>query len=219
MKPWTLSEIEARLSASAGEDRDSDDPKAQRRSRIMDVATAHFVRFGYRRASIGDIARDAGIGKGTIYLHFEGKNALLQACLAREKMQLLPQAAEVLALPPTDRLEAYLKMVLRFVFTAPLSSMLLRGDRELKRLMEELDGERLRVDQQRSVGFIVSLITPIAPEITEEDREKLAKILASVSGLVAHLADPQRRLELPLDVFVDTYAAVLARGVAAMGTQ
>ena len=39
----------------------------------MDVATSHFVRFGYRKANIAEIAIDAGIGKGTVYLHFENK--------------------------------------------------------------------------------------------------------------------------------------------------
>ena len=33
---------------------------------LIKVATDHFVRFGYRRANIAEIALGAGIGKGTI---------------------------------------------------------------------------------------------------------------------------------------------------------
>ncbi len=46
---------------------------------LIKVATNHFIRFGYRRANIAEIARDAGIGKGTIYLHFKNKRELFSA--------------------------------------------------------------------------------------------------------------------------------------------
>jgi AcrR family transcriptional regulator len=35
---------------------------------ILDAALRVFGQYGYRRTSMDDIAREAGIGKGTIYL-------------------------------------------------------------------------------------------------------------------------------------------------------
>ncbi|UEA57907.1 TetR/AcrR family transcriptional regulator [Gordonia otitidis] len=45
--------------------------------RIVDAASAEFVRAGVRRASIDRIARDAGVSRSTLYRRFPSKEALL----------------------------------------------------------------------------------------------------------------------------------------------
>ena len=42
----------------------------ERAGRILDAAAELLLRWGYKRVSIEEIARHAGIGKGTVYLHF-----------------------------------------------------------------------------------------------------------------------------------------------------
>ncbi|MEL6348917.1 MAG: hypothetical protein AAFV53_37785, partial [Myxococcota bacterium] len=60
MTQWTVDNFKAELQEILGAlDGLSDERQAIRR-RIMAVASEHFSRFGYRRANIGDIARDAG---------------------------------------------------------------------------------------------------------------------------------------------------------------
>lgn len=49
---------------------------AEHHQAILDAATQVFARFGFAKASVDDIARRAGVGKGTVYLHFENKEAL-----------------------------------------------------------------------------------------------------------------------------------------------
>ncbi|MBX3111534.1 MAG: TetR/AcrR family transcriptional regulator [Fimbriimonadaceae bacterium] len=41
--------------------------------RLLTAATVLFERFGYRKTTIEDIAQEAGIGKGTVYLRFASK--------------------------------------------------------------------------------------------------------------------------------------------------
>jgi AcrR family transcriptional regulator len=43
------------------------------REAILDAADHLLARYGYRKMTIDDIAREAGIGKGTVYLHFASK--------------------------------------------------------------------------------------------------------------------------------------------------
>ncbi len=50
-----------------------------RRAVILDAALRVFGQYGYRRTSMDDIAREAGIGKGTIYLSFPSKEEVFQA--------------------------------------------------------------------------------------------------------------------------------------------
>lgn len=55
--------------------------------RILDAASALLVRHGYRKTTIDDVAREAGVGKGTIYLHWKDKNELFHATLFRAQLQ------------------------------------------------------------------------------------------------------------------------------------
>ncbi|MDQ6729616.1 MAG: TetR/AcrR family transcriptional regulator [Actinomycetota bacterium] len=71
---------------------------AQRnRERILESARAVFARSG-ADAQIDDVAREAGVGVGTVYRHFPNKEALLVA-LIREKFRLFAaRAREAVAL-------------------------------------------------------------------------------------------------------------------------
>ncbi len=56
---------------------------AEHRDAILRAATEVFARYGFKKASVDDIARRAGTGKGTVYLHFDSKEALF-ATVARD---------------------------------------------------------------------------------------------------------------------------------------
>src|SRR5689334_25270223 len=49
-----------------------------KREAILGAARELFGRYGYRRTSIDDIARAAGVAKGTVYLYVENKEALFR---------------------------------------------------------------------------------------------------------------------------------------------
>jgi AcrR family transcriptional regulator len=53
------------------------------KSRILDAAQRVFLKRGYQSASIDEIAETAPASKPTIYAHFEGKEALFEAVVAR----------------------------------------------------------------------------------------------------------------------------------------
>jgi len=55
---------------------------SSRRDAIMDAALLLFATNGLDGASVEDIARSAGIGKGTIYLYFRSKDEIFDAILA-----------------------------------------------------------------------------------------------------------------------------------------
>jgi TetR/AcrR family fatty acid metabolism transcriptional regulator len=59
-----------------------DSPKSQQ---IIDAAIRVFARTGYYSSRVSDIAREAGIASGTIYLYFNTKDEIL-VTLFREKM-------------------------------------------------------------------------------------------------------------------------------------
>jgi AcrR family transcriptional regulator len=49
------------------------------REKIIDAAAIIFSRSGYHRASMDEIARTAGVAKGTLYYNFPSKAGLFKA--------------------------------------------------------------------------------------------------------------------------------------------
>ncbi|WP_117210153.1 TetR/AcrR family transcriptional regulator [Allorhizocola rhizosphaerae] len=98
-----------------------------RADRILDAARDLLLRWGYRRVTIDEIARRAGVGKGTVYLHWRSREQLFFAVGAREAVAML--GAVVAAMRDDPRqialhqymrhffLEAMARPVLRAIFT------------------------------------------------------------------------------------------------------
>lgn len=67
---------------------------------VLDAALVAFAELGYAGASVPDIARDAGVGVGTIYRHFGDKHGLVNAVMARAYRQMITITDDVdFALP------------------------------------------------------------------------------------------------------------------------
>ncbi|MBI5169994.1 MAG: TetR/AcrR family transcriptional regulator [Candidatus Eisenbacteria bacterium] len=53
------------------------------RTRILDAADRLLARDGFRRMTVDGVAREAGVGKGSVYLHFESKEDVALSCIDR----------------------------------------------------------------------------------------------------------------------------------------
>jgi AcrR family transcriptional regulator len=78
--------------------------RRQRAERILNVAAELLQRWGYKRLTMDDVAAQAGIGKGTIYLHWKTREALFQAVLERELTALLEELAAAVRHDPHNAL-------------------------------------------------------------------------------------------------------------------
>jgi AcrR family transcriptional regulator len=81
---------------------------AARRAEILEAALRVFGQYGYRRTSVDDIAREAGIAKGTVYLSFASKEEVFQALAQHLSQQMLTGAEAASRRPGTtaDKLAA-----------------------------------------------------------------------------------------------------------------
>src|SRR6202789_199486 len=89
---------------------------AQRnRERILEIAKEAFTRSG-AEASLDDIARDAGVGPGTLYRHFPTRDALLEA-VYRTGVEKLAAAQRKFAetMPPGDALRAWMLLFVDYI--------------------------------------------------------------------------------------------------------
>jgi AcrR family transcriptional regulator len=91
---------------------------AQRnRQRILEVAKQAFTRSG-ANASLDDIAKDAGVGAGTLYRHFPTRDALIEAVYHTE-VEKLAAAERKFAetMPPIEALRAWMLLFVDYIAT------------------------------------------------------------------------------------------------------
>jgi AcrR family transcriptional regulator len=70
-------------------------PKEAVKDAILDATDRLLARFGYRKMTVEDIATEAGIGKGTIYLHFSSKEEVVLSHIDRIVERLQGQLKEI----------------------------------------------------------------------------------------------------------------------------
>ena len=88
------------------------------RDLILDGVDVLLARYGFKKMTMEDLARQVGIGKGTIYLHFRGKEELTLAHIDRIAQRLLGRLEAVArsAYPPDERLRKMLAERVLFRF-------------------------------------------------------------------------------------------------------
>ena len=94
---------------------------AQRnRERILKVAKLAFTRAG-ADISLDDVARQSGVGPGTLYRHFPTREALLEAVYRTEVARLAAAQKELAAtLAPVEALRAWMLLFVDYIATKQL---------------------------------------------------------------------------------------------------
>ena len=89
---------------------------AQRnRERILEVAKGAFTRHG-ANASLDEIAKEAGVGPGTLYRHFPTRDALIEAVYRSEVEKLAGAGRKfVAAMPPMEALRAWMLLLIDYI--------------------------------------------------------------------------------------------------------
>jgi AcrR family transcriptional regulator len=87
------------------------------RERILEVAKEAFRRSG-PNASLDDIAREAGVGAGTLYRHFPSRDALIEAVYRTEVEKLATAERRfAAAMSPIEALRAWMLLFVDYIAT------------------------------------------------------------------------------------------------------
>src|SRR3954451_948802 len=62
------------------------------RRRLLDIAIRRFAGDGFRRTSVSEIAREAGVTPATTYAYFTGKEGLFEAAVDADTAALMAEA-------------------------------------------------------------------------------------------------------------------------------
>jgi AcrR family transcriptional regulator len=103
-----------------------------RAQRILDAASTLILRYGYHKTTMEDIAREAGVGKGTLYLHWNTREALFAALILREKVAMAEDIKQRIACDPAGAtLRGLLKHAALALIQRPLLKAVLLHDTEV----------------------------------------------------------------------------------------
>src|SRR5215470_17713683 len=94
--------------------------RTEKRERILSAAERVFARRGFFAARVSEIAKDAGVADGTIYLYFKSKDDLLISLFEARMKQVNAVLREAIAgAAPADELRAFIRAYLRLVHDEP----------------------------------------------------------------------------------------------------
>ena len=154
----------------------TDEERDRIRGRLLDAARAQFSRLGYRKANVGEIAREAGISKGAFYLFFRSKaDAFAEVALEveAELRRLLLERMEASFERPRDRLEVFFRAQLDAFADHPFLWIIVDPD-EAPTLFRDLSPEAAAEIGGADDTFFAKLVTDwrrrgwigdVAPEV------------------------------------------------------
>ena len=134
------------------------DRGGDKRERILDAAERVFAKRGFFAARVSEIAKDAGVADGTIYLYFKNKDDLLIS-LFEARMRQLNAALQVAigkVKDPLDQLRAFVRTYLQLVHDEPAAAEVLTIElRQSSKFMKEYENPQF-ADFLRMLGGIIA---------------------------------------------------------------
>ncbi|WP_304999364.1 TetR/AcrR family transcriptional regulator [Faecalibaculum rodentium] len=135
---------------------------AARRSEILDAAEKLFGTKGYDATSTGDILRELGIARGTLYYHFKSKEDILDAMIDRLTQALAAGAAEVLDRKDIPVLQRLTLMMQSLQVNNALGHEIMS---QVHKPQNALMHQKM---QERMLTAVVPLVTSLLQEAREE---------------------------------------------------
>jgi len=106
--------------------------RQERADRILDAAAELILRWGYKKTTIDDIAKQAGVAKGTIYLHWKTREDLFMALIIREDLKFGEDMKRRIASDPEgSTLRGFVKQSTLALMNNALIKALFLNDTEL----------------------------------------------------------------------------------------
>jgi AcrR family transcriptional regulator len=148
----------------------------QRRCSILQAARAVFARQGYANTVVEDIATQAGIAKGTLYLYFPSKEQIYMAALLEQARQLTAdsRAAMDAAVTWRDKLGAYLKVRLDYfeahqdfirIYMTEFRGMCMQGKPLVAEFIHLVQEGEAQLAQMFAAAAARGEIRPVDPEL------------------------------------------------------
>ena len=152
-----------------------------KRDRILNAALERFKQYGFAKTTVEEIARQAQVGKGTIYFYFRNKEEILEEIVDREMTRGFAAIGQAMMHEPTllEKLRKILEVCFDYFHNNEMISKVMAMDQGL---VMSLVTEKNREFQKVSISWIRTLLEQGRNEgvFREMDYEKVGYILDSL---------------------------------------
>jgi AcrR family transcriptional regulator len=170
------------------------------RERLLEAAAAAFGAADGSPVSLESIARDAGVGIGTLYRHFPTRDVLVEAVYRAELAEVAAAAGELLTRhPPKVALRRWMDRYANFVAAK-------RGMAESLRAMVDSGAVEQRQTRASIVGAVELLLNAGADDGSLRSDVRAGDVVSSLLGIFLASASPGQTGRL-LDLLVAGVAA------------
>lgn len=155
---------------------------ATARDRLLDATVEAAATHGLARLSVGDVARQAGLSRQTLYKHFASKDALVAEAVLRESQEMV--AAIVAAAEAHDdiqgALEAGILTTLLLTREHPLLDRLVRTEPEALLPLLLSDGGPVTLAVRSVIeGIVATRMPALSPLELRRTADLLSRVLIS----------------------------------------
>jgi AcrR family transcriptional regulator len=160
---------------------------AQRnRDRLLDAAGRAFSQDG-PEVTLDAIAKDAGVGIGTLYRHFPTREALVEATYRNELARLCDAAADLLqTMPPDEATRTWMDRFVEYMTTK-------RGMADALRAVIASGGNPYAESRDRLTDAMATLLQAGAAAGTVRSDIEPGDVLTSLSGVSLAAGEPAQR--------------------------
>jgi AcrR family transcriptional regulator len=156
------------------------------RERLLDAAVRAFSTVGLD-ATLDAIAKEAGVGIGTLYRHFPNREALIEAAYRNELARLCDAVPDLLrAGPPDAALRDWMDRYIDYMTTK-------RGMAEALRAVIESGGNPYAHSRDRLTGAIGAMLAAGVEAGSLRADVEAADVFAALSGVSLTAGRPEQR--------------------------
>ena len=138
----------------------------ERKKEILDAAEILFFQKGFDSTSTKDILERVGIARGTLYHHFESKEAIMDALIERYNVILISSAGTA----ASDRSVHVYERILKTILALNISNIHESEDSE--KIMEYMHRPQNALMHQKQNRMIIEKVTPILADIIRDGIEQ-----------------------------------------------
>ena len=156
--------------------------RQERADRILDATLELVQRWGYKKTTIDDIVKQAGVAKGTIYLHWKSREAIFEALLLREWLSIVVDFRQRLANDSTGAtLGSLTRHLVSIAVSNPLvKAMLLRDTEMLGELVHSSAGQHIMQLRLEMAKTYLELLRDKGMLRTDSSIETQMKMMAAI---------------------------------------
>jgi AcrR family transcriptional regulator len=195
------------------------DPSHERehdaRSALLDAAARRYARFGPRKTTMEEVAREAGYSRATAYKHFANKDALYRALLDRATQRFVDEVEACIAGRAGARKK--LRRIVEIAHSVYAQNPLMLGaaaqDDDMR--IEAIASEAMRSQEAQIVGLLAQVLEAgVAAGAIRKVDPALTAYLMFQLGQVLVIRELAGDADHPLQKVLDAMDDLIDRGLA-----